>query len=64
MAVGSVIERIPMEPLKRAGYDVYVWVVDGRSVDATPQVARDRGASIYVQSGAGKGTASGRRWTT
>src|SRR5437870_3160313 len=55
MAVGSVIERIPMEPLKRAGYDVYVWVVDGRSVDATPQVARDRGASIYVQSGAGKG---------
>jgi glycosyltransferase involved in cell wall biosynthesis len=55
MAVGSVIERIPMEPLKRAGYDVYVWVVDGRSVDGTPEVARDRGASIYVQSGAGKG---------
>ncbi len=26
-----------------------------RSVDATPEVARDRGASIYVQSGAGKG---------
>ena len=55
MAVGSVIERIPMEPLKRAGYDVYVWVVDGQSVDGTPEVARDRGASIYVQSGAGKG---------
>jgi len=55
MAVGSVIERIPMESLKRSGCDVYVWVVDGRSVDATPEVAKDRGASIYVQSGAGKG---------
>src|SRR5213594_2066553 len=55
MAVGSVIERVPMEPLKRAGYDVYVWVVDGQSVDATPEVAKDRGASIYVQSGEGKG---------
>jgi dolichol-phosphate mannosyltransferase len=55
MAVGSVIERIPMEALRRSGYDVYVWVVDGRSVDATPEVAKERGASIYVQSGAGKG---------
>jgi len=55
MAVGSVIERIPMEALRGAGYDVFVWVVDGRSVDATPEVAKERGASIYVQQGAGKG---------
>src|SRR2546428_788124 len=55
MAVGSVIERIPMEALRGAGYEVYVWVVDGRSVDATPEVAKERGASIYVQRGAGKG---------
>src|SRR3989442_149779 len=33
-AVGSVIERIPMEALRRYGYAVYVWVVDGQSVDA------------------------------
>src|SRR5256712_5303173 len=54
-AVGSVIERIPMEALRRSGYDVYVWVVDGQSVDATPEVAKERGASIYIQQGAGKG---------
>ncbi len=54
MAVGSVIERIPMEALRGAGYEVYVWVVDGRSVDATPEVAKERGASIYVQRGAGR----------
>src|SRR5207245_7939561 len=55
MAVGSVIERIPMEALRSGGYDVYVWVVDGRSVDATPEVAKERGASIFVQRGAGTG---------
>ncbi|TLZ68153.1 MAG: glycosyltransferase, partial [Methanobacteriota archaeon] len=55
MAVGSVISRIPTERLRRSGYDVRVWVVDGKSTDATLQVARDRGASTYVQSGEGKG---------
>src|SRR5437867_481481 len=55
MAVGSVIERIPMEDLRRSGYNTYVWVVDGQSVDATLEVAKDRGASVYVQSGEGKG---------
>lgn len=55
MAVGSVIGRIPRGRLQWSGYDVRVWVVDGQSVDATLQVAKDRGASIYVQSGEGKG---------
>ncbi len=54
-AVGAVIERIPMEDLRRSGYNTYVWVVDGQSVDATLEVAKDRGASVYVQSGEGKG---------
>jgi len=55
MAVGSVIGRIPMERLRRSGYDVRVWVVDGQSTDATLQIAREHGASTYVQAGAGKG---------
>ena len=55
MAVGSVISRIPTERLRRSGYDVRVWVVDGKSTDATLQVARERGANVYVQSGEGKG---------
>jgi dolichol-phosphate mannosyltransferase len=55
MAVGSVIRRIPTERLQRLGYDVRIWVVDGKSTDATLQVARDNGASVYVQDGEGKG---------
>src|SRR5439155_458121 len=43
------------EDLRRSGYNTYVWVVDGQSVDATLEVAKDRGASVYVQSGEGKG---------
>src|SRR2546428_11720393 len=46
MGVGSVIERIPMESLKRAGHDAYDWVVDGQSVDGSPAGARDRGAAV------------------
>src|SRR5438128_10551637 len=44
-----------MEDLRRSGYNTYVWVVDGQSEDATLEVAKDRGASVYVQSGEGKG---------
>lgn len=55
-AVGSVIDRVPVRALRRSGYGVRVWVVDGRSTDATPEIARNRGAEVFVQSGAGKGT--------
>src|SRR5207245_7044746 len=48
-AVGSVIERIPMEALRRSGYDVYVWAVDGQLVDATPEVAKVRVDCIYIR---------------
>lgn len=55
-AVGTVLDRIPTETLEREGYDVRVWVVDGKSVDATLQIARNKGANIFVQGGDGKGT--------
>src|SRR2546422_5932524 len=55
-AIGTVIDRIPTERLARAGYDVQVWVVDGKSTDATFAVARDHGANIFVQVGNGKGS--------
>ena len=53
--VGNVIDRIPKDRLRRAGYRVRVWVVDGKSTDATLEVARQRGASTFVQTGDGKG---------
>ena len=53
--VGFVIDRIPTDRLRRSGYRVRVWVVDGKSTDATLEVARNHGASTFVQTGDGKG---------
>lgn len=54
-AVGTVIDRVPVRALGRMGYRVRVCVVDGRSTDGTQGVARERGAEVFEQSGAGKG---------
>lgn len=54
-AIGSVIDRIPWSQLRRLDYEVRVWVVDGRSTDATLEIAARRGAEIFVQQGVGKG---------
>ncbi len=54
-AIGSVMDRIPIDRMRTRGYDVRVWVVDGQSTDATMDIARERGASTFVQSGTGKG---------
>ena len=54
-SIGRVLQRIPRAQLEAAGYSVSVWVVDGNSTDRTLEVASDRGASVFVQSGRGKG---------
>lgn len=54
-AIGHVLERIPRPALEAAGYSVSVWVVDGNSTDGTLDVSRGNGASVFVQSGRGKG---------
>src|SRR6266571_3618386 len=54
-AIGAVMDRIPIDRMRIRGYDVRVWVVDGQSTDATMDIARERGASTFVQSGTGKG---------
>src|SRR5205809_3104266 len=59
-AVGAVIERIPMEDLRRSGYNTYVWFVAGHSVVATLEFAKARGACVYVQCGGGKGIGVGQ----
>jgi len=55
-AIGRVLERIPKAQLEASGYSLSVWVVDGNSTDRTLEVVRDSGASVFVQSGRGKGT--------
>ena len=54
-AIGHVLQRIPKAQLEAAGYTVSVWVVDGNSTDRTLEVIRKSGASVFVQTGRGKG---------
>ena len=55
--VGTVIQRIPLARLRGDGLVPRVLVVDGKSVDATCDVARLHGAEIVAQVGRGKGNA-------
>ncbi|MEE9196825.1 MAG: glycosyltransferase family 2 protein [bacterium] len=56
-AIGGVLTRMPRNELKAQGYALSVWVVDGKSKDATRDVAMSNGAGILVQRGSGKGNA-------
>jgi dolichol-phosphate hexosyltransferase len=53
--IGRVLDHVPFDELERMGCDVHVLVVDGASVDATRQIARAKGARVFVQRGRGKG---------
>jgi len=55
--IGSVLDRIPVDELRERGHDVKIWVLDGRSTDKTVEVARSRGARVFLQDGKGKGRA-------
>ncbi len=56
LAIGQVLAEIPREELRDQGYALSVWVVDGKSMDATREVAMGKGAGIFVQRGNGKGS--------
>lgn len=51
-----MIDRIPKRHLEARGYDLNVWIVDGKSRDATLKVAMEKGAKAFVQDGQGKGS--------
>lgn len=55
LGVAAVLDEIPFGALRERGYDTAVWVVDGKSTDATLAVAAGRGAQVFVQRGNGKG---------
>src|SRR5216110_229142 len=54
-AIGKVLDRIPRAQLEAAGYTVSIWLVDGNSTDRTLEVGRKNGASVFIQTGRGKG---------
>jgi len=55
--IGATIDEIPIESLKKAGYDVEILVIDGRSKDRTRQIAESRGAKVIIEPRKGYGRA-------
>jgi dolichol-phosphate mannosyltransferase len=49
-----------IEELREHLSEVYLMVVDGRSIDRTVEIAKDMGATVLVQEGKGKGLAIGQ----
>lgn len=56
-AVGATIASLPIETLETAGHTVDVVVLDGKSSDGTPEIARAHGATVVTDRGNGKGSA-------
>ena len=56
-SIGVVIASIPMAELAESGYEAAVYVVDGRSVDHTREIAADKGAQVLLEERKGKGIA-------
>jgi glycosyltransferase involved in cell wall biosynthesis len=54
-SIGMVIDSVPKEILSSWGYDTKVVVVDGHSTDRTFAIAEEKGATVIVQKGKGKG---------
>jgi len=56
-SIGLVIDRIPVNDLQAEGFESCIYVVDGRSVDDTTDIATKKGAQIIVEKQKGKGVA-------
>lgn len=56
-AIGQTLRGLPTKTLRLAGFDVETVVLDGRSQDGTPEIARLHGARVVTDEGEGKGAA-------
>ncbi len=56
-SIGQVIDRIPIDDLRKDGYETSVYVVDGLSVDNTRDIAAEKGAQLIIEQRKGKGVA-------
>lgn len=55
--IGPVLKEIPIEKLKKLGYETEVLVIDNGSEDQTPYIARKLGAKVIIQPIRGYGNA-------
>jgi len=56
-SIGRTIESVPVDVLRKMGYDVEIIVIDGGSEDATREVATKKGAKVIVETRRGYGRA-------
>ena len=56
-SIGRVIDSIPVDVLRRMGFDVEILVVDGASEDRTREIAVRKGARVVVEPRRGYGRA-------
>ena len=56
-SIGAVLDRIPIDDLRKEGYDTAVYVIDGLSVDNTRDLAAEKGAELILEKRKGKGAA-------
>ena len=56
-AIGSVIKEIPIDELKKMGYEVEIMVIDNGSKDKTRYIAHSHRAKVFVQPIKGYGNA-------
>jgi len=56
-AIGSVVDEIPIDKLKKMGYGVEIMVIDNGSKDKTRYIANNRGAKVIIQPIKGYGNA-------
>lgn len=55
--IGPVVKEIPVEKLKKIGYQTQILVIDNNSTDNTGKIARDHGANVIVMPIRGYGNA-------
>ena len=58
-----VLDEMPLDELRTAGYEPQVLVVDNGSIDDTQQLAREKHAMVIVEPSRGKGKAMRRAFT-
>ena len=56
-SIAKVIDGVPVADLLQSGLETAVYVIDGKSVDNTREIAAEKGATIILEERKGKGLA-------
>jgi dolichol-phosphate hexosyltransferase len=56
-SIGKVIDSVPKDKLKKAGYNIEILVIDNNCTDKTAEIAKKKGARVVEEKMKGKGNA-------